>query len=402
MWADAIGQIFFSIGVCMGIMTSYGSYNDKNKPIIGDNFIIAITNSGVSFVSGFAVWSVVGYLTKQKLLPKVPSGGVDLVFIAYPTAVDTLPGTSFWSVLLGLTLFLLGVDSAFAMVEAVATVLWDMPTFQNINRTLIAFALCLIGLIITTPFCTNWGFILFDVVDHYLAIYLLYVVGILQCFGCGWCYDWPEASDVKKTKALNTLTYGFWFILFVTGIWATAANNSKYGLLCFMGVIVLFIAPVSFIQADTTFQDWYDNVLMCGVHKLGYQMSKISRKATEGQDPDEKLWWEAGFVFYFGFCVKYLIPTCLWFMVLYSAKGDIEKPYGKYDAVWQWLGLIVPVIGLVIFFFNVCFCIVEEKLDDDAEDNEKVTGDKEPLAAVDNTIEMAEKSPNEAGVSVVR
>jgi SNF family Na+-dependent transporter len=28
VWADAVGQIFFSLGVCMGIMTSYGSYND--------------------------------------------------------------------------------------------------------------------------------------------------------------------------------------------------------------------------------------------------------------------------------------------------------------------------------------------------------------------------------------
>jgi len=62
MWADATGQIFFSIGVCMGIMTSYGSYNHVRKPIILDNCIIALTNSFVSFVSGFAVWSIVGFL----------------------------------------------------------------------------------------------------------------------------------------------------------------------------------------------------------------------------------------------------------------------------------------------------------------------------------------------------
>lgn len=62
MWADAAGQIFFSIGVCMGIMTSYGSYNKVDKPIIMDNMIIAISNSMFSFVAGFAVWSIVGYL----------------------------------------------------------------------------------------------------------------------------------------------------------------------------------------------------------------------------------------------------------------------------------------------------------------------------------------------------
>lgn len=62
VWADAVGQIFFSIGVCMGIMTSYGSYNPVKKPIILDNMVICISNSSVSFVSGFAVWAIVGFL----------------------------------------------------------------------------------------------------------------------------------------------------------------------------------------------------------------------------------------------------------------------------------------------------------------------------------------------------
>jgi SNF family Na+-dependent transporter len=29
MWAEAVGQIFFSLGVCMGVMTSYASYNHR-------------------------------------------------------------------------------------------------------------------------------------------------------------------------------------------------------------------------------------------------------------------------------------------------------------------------------------------------------------------------------------
>jgi SNF family Na+-dependent transporter len=62
VWAAACGQIFFSIGVCMGIMTSYGSYNEIRKPIIMDNCIIAFCNSGMSFIAGFAVWSIVGFL----------------------------------------------------------------------------------------------------------------------------------------------------------------------------------------------------------------------------------------------------------------------------------------------------------------------------------------------------
>jgi len=95
-----------------------------------------------------------------------------------------------WTFLLGLTLYLLGVDSAFSMVEAVATVLKDTQTFRGWPQSLLALALCLLGLAISALFCTNWGFILFDSIDHYLGNYLLLLVGILQCFGVGWAFDY--------------------------------------------------------------------------------------------------------------------------------------------------------------------------------------------------------------------
>lgn len=178
VWADAVGQIFFSIGVCMGIMTSYGSYNPVKKPIIMDNMIIAIGNSLVSFIAGFAVWAVVGFLESKNSLAQSKTSSVGLAFIAYPTAVDMMSWSNFWAGLLGLTLFLLGVDSAFSMVEATSTVINDLKTFRKIPKAFIALVICIFGLLCSLPFCTNWGFILFDVIDHYLCTYLLLLCGI--------------------------------------------------------------------------------------------------------------------------------------------------------------------------------------------------------------------------------
>lgn len=125
VWSDAAGQIFFSIGVCMGIMTSYGSYNPVRKPIIMDNMIICISNSLLSFIAGFAVWSVVGYLQSLNNMTSGKTSSIGLAFIAYPTACDLMNKPNFWSILLALTLFTLGVDSAFSMVEATSTVICD-------------------------------------------------------------------------------------------------------------------------------------------------------------------------------------------------------------------------------------------------------------------------------------
>jgi len=163
----------------MGIMTSYGSYNPVRKPIIMDNLIIAVSNSTVSFVSGFAVWSVVGYLEAKDSLAKGKVSSIGLAFIAYPTACDMMPASNVWAVILGLTLFLLGIDSAFSMVEATSTVICDTPAGKKYPRMFVAFVLCFAGFIFSIPFCTNWGFVLFDVIDHYLCAFLLVLVGIL-------------------------------------------------------------------------------------------------------------------------------------------------------------------------------------------------------------------------------
>ena len=62
IWAEGIGQIFFSLSVCVGVMTSYGSGNRKDSPIVSNSIIISLINSGISFLSGFVVWAVIGYL----------------------------------------------------------------------------------------------------------------------------------------------------------------------------------------------------------------------------------------------------------------------------------------------------------------------------------------------------
>jgi SNF family Na+-dependent transporter len=125
MWADALGQIFFSLGVCMGVMTSYASYNRRNKPIIRDVMAISFGNCILSFFAGFAVFSIVGYLKWLGSPVAERNTSSALAFVAYPAAAEAMNGSNFWTAILGLTLFTLGIDTAFSLVEAVATVIYD-------------------------------------------------------------------------------------------------------------------------------------------------------------------------------------------------------------------------------------------------------------------------------------
>lgn len=188
MWADAVGQIFFSLGVCMGVMTSYASYNRKNKPIIRDVMIISFGNCLLSFFAGFAVFSIVGYLKWIGSPVSGKTSSTGLAFIAYPAAAETLPASNFWVMLLGLTLFMLGIDTAFSLVEAVSTVIYDTEGGKLIPRKLTALIVCVLGWLGSLLFCSSWGFTYFDVIDRYISVYLMFILGMGQCAAAAWFF----------------------------------------------------------------------------------------------------------------------------------------------------------------------------------------------------------------------
>ena len=194
----------------MGIMTSYSSYNPVETPIISNALRVSIGNCGFSFFCGFAVFSTVGYLNSlgSKVADKVSSSG--LAFVAFPSSIDTLPYPNFWIFILALTLYTLGLDSAFSMVEATSTVITDTPTGRKIPRKLIALILCVAGSIFSFLFCFNWGYTYFDVVDHYLGVYLLLLLGVFQCFGAGWVFDFTTAKAKSTNVSVLALGILYW------------------------------------------------------------------------------------------------------------------------------------------------------------------------------------------------
>lgn len=179
MWSEACAQIFFSLGVCMGVMVGYSSYNPKKAPIINNALTVAGCNCSFSFLAGFSVFATLGYLIEIQSPVSDNTSSLGLAFVAYPTAIDTMAGPNFWMLMFTLTLFTLGIDSQFSFVEAVLTVVMDTQWGQKVSKLKLSLALCLFGAIGSTIFCFNWGFTFFDVIDHYLNVYLVLLMGIL-------------------------------------------------------------------------------------------------------------------------------------------------------------------------------------------------------------------------------
>lgn len=282
MWAQACGQIFFSLGICMGTMTGYSSFNDVNKPIIGDGIKIALINSSISFFAGFAVFSVVGYLIGIDSPVSDKTASIGLAFVAYPAAIETMPGANFWAFVLAVTLFTLGIDSSFSILEAPATVMSDSRMFKGWSKKLNALILCTFGALCSILFCFNWGFTFFDVIDNYLNTYLMLLIGVFETFGAGWVYEAKEiiATDRKQKCSLYMLAFGYWAATIIIPVVSVMSNspNGWIGLIVFVPVLIL-VWIASWCLSGLPFGQWKSRIACYGVRKLSRSMTKLSRPA---------------------------------------------------------------------------------------------------------------------------
>merc|ERR1719284_281751 len=170
MWNAAVGQMFFSLSVCMGEMTAYSSYTEPKFSVATDEKVVAFCDVGVAFMSGFVVYSVLGYMEANYPLAEgshYQTAGFGLVFKLYPTALGTMGGGNFFGILFFFSLFLLGIDSAFSMVEAVSTVIHDFDFMKSkgYSRQQVSGGVCVVGFILSLIYTADTGFYYLDIVD---------------------------------------------------------------------------------------------------------------------------------------------------------------------------------------------------------------------------------------------
>ncbi len=220
VWAAAYGQIFFSLSVLFGIMIAYASYLPKKSDIPRNAIIIAISNSAVSLLAGFAVFGTLGYLAQLDGvgIADLSYSGPYLAFITYPAAIATLPGGQIVAVLFSLIFFImlltLGIDSAFSIVEGIVAGLVDKFGWSK-KKTIIA--VCTVGFVGSLLFATKAGLYWLDIIDHWVNDFSLIAIGVVESIAIGWVFGAKKLR--KEFNEFATIKFGAWWdimIKFVT------------------------------------------------------------------------------------------------------------------------------------------------------------------------------------------
>ncbi|XP_046568379.1 sodium-dependent proline transporter-like [Haliotis rubra] len=190
VWLEACLQVFYSLGVGIGMIGTAASYNNFHEPCLRDSVILTIISEGTSIFSGLVTFAALGVMSHKTGVPidTVVTGGPGLGFVTYPDALAQLPVPQLWSFMFFLMLFMVGLDTQFLSTEVVITALIDQyPRQLSKKRMFLTGGCCLTG-----------GPYLFQLVDWYVLSLGPMVICTLECIVVSWIYGIRRISkDVE-------------------------------------------------------------------------------------------------------------------------------------------------------------------------------------------------------------
>lgn len=118
----AVGQAFFSIGVGMGIMMTYGAYLPREVSLTRSAFLIGGSDTLVAVLAGVALFPLVFENGLD------PGQGPGLVFVTLPIAFGNMPAGAAFGGVFFVLLVVAALTSSIAVIEPM--VLWLMDRFR--------------------------------------------------------------------------------------------------------------------------------------------------------------------------------------------------------------------------------------------------------------------------------
>lgn len=110
----AMGQLFFSLSIAMGIMVTYGSYMRKEDNLVANVNQVEIFDTGVAFLAGMMIIpAVVSFGGKEA----AEAAGPGLVFCTMPKVFASFPGGRLVAICFFLLVLFAAATSAISLLE---------------------------------------------------------------------------------------------------------------------------------------------------------------------------------------------------------------------------------------------------------------------------------------------
>ena len=180
LWLTALGQVFFSLSILVGIMPAYGAYLPEGTNIFRDSLIIAGADFFVSVLSSVVLFTT---LYGCGLQNDISQSGIVTAFVVYPVAITRVFSLSHPAlngavgVLFYFSLAMMAAQSSVSMIEAAANPLAER---FNIKKKKLALFICLVGAAVCLTFATPLAAAVVDIADHFANYFNILLLGVAE------------------------------------------------------------------------------------------------------------------------------------------------------------------------------------------------------------------------------
>ena len=200
--AGALGQLFYSMSLAMGIMVTYGSYTKNEINLTKSVNQIEIFDSAVALLAGLMIIPAVYVFSGEAGLEK---SGPGLMFMTLPKVFDQMPGGGIIALLFFILVFFAAITSAISIMEAIVSSIMDKFHISRKVGCLIVIGLCLAMGIPSSLGNGIWadfkifGMDLLSFFDFFSNSILMPIVAFFTCILIGWVIK-PKAITDEVTR----------------------------------------------------------------------------------------------------------------------------------------------------------------------------------------------------------
>ena len=211
----AMGQLFYSMSIAMGIMITYGSYMKKDINIESSVRQIEIFDTGIAFLAGLMI--VPGVFAFSGGNEEALNKGAGLMFQTLPKVFDHMTGGAIIGLLFFVLVFFAAITSSISLMETIVSVICDKTKLNRKKASLLVFiGTIIMGVLVSLghsvlSFVKVAGLDILGMLDFASNSVIMPIVAFLTCIFIGYIVkpkfitDEIESNGKFHSKALFTV-----------------------------------------------------------------------------------------------------------------------------------------------------------------------------------------------------
>ncbi len=188
--AAAMGQLFYSMSIAMGIMVTYGSYMRKQDSLEASVRQIEIFDTGIAILAGLIIVPAVFVFSGGNA--DALQTGPSLMFVTLPKVFDSMAGGRIVGIVFFVLVALAAMTSSISLMETVVSIIMEKFHMKRIPACLITVGFCVALGMLSVLGYSAWSGVkilgkqFLDLFDFLSNNIMMPIVSLLTCILIGW------------------------------------------------------------------------------------------------------------------------------------------------------------------------------------------------------------------------